>query len=256
MDRTRGLLLGGLFAVATVVTVAACSSAPGSTSSLTQPTTATGGAAGPTPTVNVSPSAAPPAPPSPSPTIGSSPQAAASEAALAAPSPGTIAVHGKSQTFSSNRYGYSVTIPASWLVTEIPGKWNGIAKGVGEQDAGTDRFSSPGVIAIEVGFQAQADGTSIAAWESSEAAWVREGDCTEASSTEAIKVAGRDVLLLGETCPSQVIGENPGNQSFLNAFLVNGGTGVLIQMNSRKGHEAADRATFLQILGTLKLGPS
>lgn len=244
---------GVLFAALALVSVG-CAPGPGPTTAGSQPAvpSANGNVVSPTPAVVVTPSPPPAVSPTVTPTVGPP----ASGAAGTATSAGTITVHGKSQTFSSVRYAYSLTVPANWLVAEIAGKWNGIAKGVGEQDAGTDRFSDPGVIAIEVGFQAQAPGTGVAAWEAGEASWVLEGDCAEAASTEQISVAGQAMLLLAETCPAQVIGENPGNQSFLNAFLVHGSNGILIQMNSRKGHEATDRATFLQILGTLKLGAS
>jgi len=180
-----------------------------------------------------------------------------------------IAVRGTSQTFTSRRYGYSLTVTTDWAINETPGNWNGvIVRNASIPDPGTDWFSDPGVATIEVGFQAVPPGTTVAAWEASEATYVQNGIavlggermCQEAAVTQTVQVAGREVLLLPELCPAvgadQVPGHNAGDQSFINAFLVDGTRGVVLQWYSANGGEAAARAAFLPILGTLTFGTS
>ncbi len=178
-----------------------------------------------------------------------------------------IAVQGTSQTFTSRRYGYSLTVTTDWAINEAPGSWNGvIVRNASAPDSGTDEFSDPGVATIEVGFQAVPRGTTVAAWEASEASSVQNGIavlggermCPQAAATQTVQVAGREVLLLPEPCPSigatQV--SNASSRSFINAFLVDGTSGVVLQWYSANGGEAAARAAFLPILGTLTLGTS
>lgn len=181
-------------------------------------------------------------------------QTASATAAGPTPLPsGTIELQGGNQTFTSLRYGYSLTVgsPADWLVRETPGIWNGVLDlHRSAPDPGTDWFRHPGVATIQVGFQDVPAGMTLAAWEAAEAPSAKVLDCTEAKTAQTVTVAGGKALLLPETCPKDVVGEFPGDQFFLNVFLVHGTSGVLVQWNSQQGHETADRATFLQILGT------
>jgi hypothetical protein len=179
-----------------------------------------------------------------------------------APTPvpsGTVTVRGTAATFTSLRYGYSLTVSAAdWVVQETPGTWNGVfhPNNLQNPDPGTDWFREPGVATIEIGTLGVAGGTAVTAWEASEAPSVRMLDCREATSTEPVSLVGLQVLLLPETCPKVVVGEFAGDQYFLNAFMVHGTSGIVAQWNSVQGHEASDRATFLRILGTLRFGAS
>ena len=189
-------------------------------------------------------------------------QAAASmPAATTVPTPvpsGTIAVHGATTTFTSVRYGYSVQVgTADWIVSETPGTWDGVlALNDPYPESGTDWLKEPGIATVQIGVLAVPPGTTVTAWETSEAPSVRKLACTEAASTQAVTISGLPVLLLPETCPKTVVGEFPGNQYFLNAFFVHGAKGVIAQWRSEQGHAAADRATFLRILGTMKWVPA
>jgi hypothetical protein len=167
---------------------------------------------------------------------------------------GTMAVHGATTTFTSLRYGYSVQVgTADWIVSETPGTWDGVlALNNPNAEPGTDWLKEPGIATVEIGVLALAPDTPVSAWEASEAPSVRKLACTEAASTQTVTISGLRVLLLPETCPKTVVGEFPGNQYFLNAFFVHGATGVIAQWRSEQGHAAADRATFLRILGTMK----
>jgi hypothetical protein len=82
--------------------------------------------------------------------------------------------------------------------------------------------------------------------------------CPEATATQTVRVAGREVLLLPEPCPSigATQASNASSRSFINAFLVDGTSGVVLQWYSANGREAAARAAFLPILGTLAFGAS
>jgi len=182
-------------------------------------------------------------------------------AATTVPTPvpsGTIAVHGATTTFTSVRYGYSVQVgTADWIVSETPGTWDGVlALNDPYPESGTDWLKEPGIATVQIGVLAVPPGTTVTAWETSEAPSVRKLACTEAASTQAVTISGLPVLLLPETCPKTVVGEYPGNQYFLNAFFVHGATGVIAQWRSEQGHAAADRATFLRILGTMKWAPA
>ena len=185
-------------------------------------------------------------------TVAPSPSAQPSERAVASmsaattvPTPvpsGTIAVHGATTTFTSVRYGYSVQVgTADWIVSETPGTWDGVlALNDPYAESGTDWLKEPGIATVQIGVLAVPDGTTVTAWESSEAPSVRKLACTEAASTQTATVSGLQVLLLPETCPKTVVGEFPGNQYFLNAFFVHGATGVIAQWRSEQGHAAAD----------------
>ncbi len=197
----------------------------------------------------------------------SAPSAAAASAAPTPAPSGMIAVRGTSQTFTSRRYGYSLTVTTDWAINEAPGSWNGlISRNSYNPDPGTDDFSDPGVATIEVGFQAVPPGTTVAAWEASEASSVQNGIavlggermCPEAAATQTVRVAGREVLLLPEPCPSvgATQASNASSRSFINAFLVDGTSGVVLQWYSANGGEAAARAAFLPVLGTLTFGTS
>jgi hypothetical protein len=182
-------------------------------------------------------------------------------AATSVPTPvpsGTIMVHGTTATFTSLRYGYRLTVSvADWLVSETPGTWNGIFQpNAVNPDSGSDWLRDPGVATVEIGVLAVAPGTTVAAWEASEAPSVRMLACKEAASAEAVTVAGAHLLLLPETCPKVVVGESAGDQYFLNAFLVHGTYAVIAQWRSEQGHETADRVAFLQILGTMRWTPA
>jgi hypothetical protein len=167
---------------------------------------------------------------------------------------GTMAVHGATTTFTSLRYGYSVQVgTADWIVSETAGTWDGVlALNNPNAEPGTDWLKEPGIATVEIGVLTLAPDTPVSAWEASEAPSVRKLACTEAASTQTVTISGLRVLLLPETCPKTVVGEFPGNQYFLNAFFVHGATGVIAQWRSEQGHAAADRATFLRILGTMK----
>ena len=254
----RRFLLG----ISLALLLAAC----GATETQTPPASSAGNAA-------VAPSSTVPATPlvtaASSDMASSAPSAAAASAAQTPAPSGMIAVRGTSQTFTSLRYGYSLTVTTDWAINEAPGSWNGtIARNSYNPDPGTDDFSDPGVATIEVGFQAVPPGTTVAAWEASEASSVQNGIavlggermCPEAATTQTVRVAGREVLLLPEPCPSvganQAQGSSVSSRSFINAFLVDGTSGVVLQWYSANGGEAAARAAFLPILGTLTFGTS
>lgn len=167
---------------------------------------------------------------------------------------GIIAIQGDLQTLTSYRYGYRLSVPTSWVVEETPGGWAGSITRVEPRDAGMDWFSEPGVATIEVGFLALPAGTTVAGWEAAEAPAVRMYACRQAAKPTSVRIAGEPGLLLPEACPADVVGDFPGDQYFVNAFVVHGDTGVVIQWNSLRGHEAADRAAFLGIVRSLRFG--
>ncbi len=178
-------------------------------------------------------------------------QTPARDATTAVPS-GREVMRGSEITFTSLRNGYSLTVNANdWLVNETPGTWDGTFDPHQlNPDPGTDWFRDPGVATIEIGVLAVPPNTTLAAWEASEAPAVRMLACQEVAPAEPVTVAGATVLLLPETCPRVVVGENRGDQYFLNAFVIHGTSGVVAQWDSEQGHEAGDRASFLSILAT------
>jgi hypothetical protein len=193
----------------------------------------------------------------PAPTGTENPASASATATVATPTPvpsGRITVTGADQTFASLRYGYSLTVGAAdWLVRETPGTWNGAFEPHHfNPDPGTDWFRDPGVATIELGVLAVSSGTTLATWEASEAPAVRGGACQDVPPAQALTVGGERLLLLPEACSKVVQGEFAGNQFFMNAFLVHGTDGVVVQWDSEQGHEAADKVAFLKILATLK----
>jgi hypothetical protein len=177
------------------------------------------------------------------------------QASARLPSPvpsGRDLVRGSELTFTSLRYGYSVTMIADeWVADETPGSWDGRFDPQRlDPDPGTDWLRDPRGATIEIGVLAVVPGTTLAAWEASEAPAVRVLACKEVPPPDSAMAASTRVLLLPETCPKPAVGETLGDQYVLNAFLVHGTSGLVAQWESEQGHEAADRASFLAILAT------
>jgi hypothetical protein len=252
--RTSNTRRGASALMALTICLTLSMAACGAAGTQSPPTGASGSGQAAGPADSMGPGATGTVPASAAPTMETT---ASMPVATTVPTPvpsGTIEVHGATTTFTSVRYGYSVQVgTADWIVSETPGTWDGVLKlNDFAPESGTDWLKEPGIATVQIGVLAVPPGTTASAWESSEAPSVRKLACTEAASTQTVTISGLRVLLLPETCPKTVVGEFPGDQYFLNAFFVHGATGVIAQWRSEQGHAAADRATFLRILGTMK----
>ncbi len=194
----------------------------------------------PTPSMPSAPPAAAPAAASPTPSGPVAPAASGSSpgAPSAAPSAPPLA-------FTSPRYPYSITLTADWTVFARPGQWKGFILESGTQ--GTDSYTDSAVPVdwnFEVGFLPVASDATLASWVAAEAPRTIVSDCAGRTPGPPTSVGGHLVVLQRVGCPQYFV---------LNAFLVDGRQGVLLQWLSPLGQEVADQAEFLAILATLKL---
>lgn len=144
------------------------------------------------------------------------------------------------QEFKSSRFGYSVSLPVGWNITEKPGKWDG--KLVDESgDAGTDTYGRPGddVPPLEIGVLAVKAGTTTKQWADSEAGSLKFPDCTAAASMDPTTVGGSPGLVQHITCRRFKI---------THVYLVHGDQGYMFSWAS----EGAVSPVFAAALASVK----
>lgn len=214
-----------------MVVALAVSACTGSTATPTAPPATA------TPTA-ISVTASPSVAPSPTPTAEASPSIEESAGPTSAP-----------EVFKSARYPYSITLTADWTVKANPGTWSGAL--LTDTQPGTDFYidTTPPPVdwVIQVGFLPVASGTTLSAWAAAEGPRAVEVQFCSAQAPEpATTIGSYQVIIQRVNCR--------GDEFVLNAFLLHGGDGILLEWTSPSGNETADRAKFLAILATLKLG--
>jgi hypothetical protein len=160
------------------------------------------------------------------------------------------------QAFTSERFGYSFSYPAGWIIKDRPGEWPAFDPLDPNRTGGIDAFAGyidNRNLTVGIGARALTDGETLEAWvetaKSLILAGVSKGVCYEGSendpvSEEAFTLAGEPAVLLAYECPSS-------HDSFgLVALSVHNDKGYWITWISPQGNAETDQAEFVQILGT------
>lgn len=132
----------------------------------------------------------------------------------------------KVTVFSSERYGYTITLPGTWYkMIEIPGQWDGITN-VLPGNPGTDVFkhsASESFPPFEIGFMPVPEGTTLESWAEAEGPRALFPGCQLSAQLTPAIVAGQPALIQAET------GCNPIEVGVVNVYLVYKDQGILIQ---------------------------
>lgn len=170
----------------------------------------------------------------------------------ATPSPPTPVPSAGPVLFTSERYGYTVSVPAIWAVEGAKETWDGASPGSpGHDGTLTDQFTAPPRYASLWAYAAPTT-LKLAAYatQTTDAAAV-EHPCSVGSQkpekNEAIVVDGAPARLLTIHCGILV----------LIAVTIHGGSGFVFAFQDANGgpsFDAEDRATFLEFLNGIHLG--
>jgi hypothetical protein len=152
--------------------------------------------------------------------------------------------------FTSQRFAYSMTYPADWVVVENKGEWR---KGtvLDPYYPGSDVFASSTVGGnlrrVIVSAQAREQDMTLDEWVTTTKEVVRTHfvECGAPITTEAGKLGDVPAQLVTYHCLY-----NEQNHIILYVLAQHGNRNYLVDWNSLSGNEAADRATFEQFLET------
>lgn len=162
-------------------------------------------------------------------------------ARIETPRPAPTGTSSAPVTFTSSRYGYSLTMPPGWSIEEKPGAWNG---------ENNDPGGEPGMDAyhqylreadppLTIGVLALKPGTTVQEWVQSEASRTTIRGCQPDPGLEKTSLAGEAGLIQRQTCQSLTV---------TNIFLVNKDRGYLLSW----GGTPEGLHTFLEILPTFR----
>ena len=191
------------------------------------------------------------APPSPSSVSGapsSTPTAAIVSAAPLPPSEPVVPTEPVSfatpTVFSSERYGYVVSLPAPWTLSyRASTTWDGIGS-ASHEGPYVDQFTAPRVVAWAVAAPTALTLTAYAT-HTLEASAVEHGCPKMPDADDPISLGGDHARLLTIHCPILV----------LIAVTIHNGSALTFAMQSPFGHRStddADRALFLTLLGGIR----
>jgi hypothetical protein len=146
--------------------------------------------------------------------------------------------------FTSDRYGYVVSLPAPWaLSSQAVTTWDGIGS-PSHEGPYVDQFSGPSVIAWAVAAPTKLTLAEYAT-HTSEAAAAEHGCPKKPDADEPLRVGGEPVRLLTIHCPILV----------LIAVAIHNGSAVTFAFQDPFGNrntDAADRALFVSFLGGIR----
>jgi hypothetical protein len=167
-----------------------------------------------------------------------------SEPSTPSPEPSPIPPYEiEDETFTSTRYGYSITLDGLWRVTEAS---TDLPEGEvpGAEGAGADRISrrDGGTFLLIIAAQPVPDGTSLDTFAGDFAADLSSQfpECGAPTSAEPITIAGHDARSQTNLCTDGV--------SVWNALSVQGERGYIVGCLAPEGNEAADRQLCEQVL--------
>ena len=151
-------------------------------------------------------------------------------------------VQEQENVFTSERYGYSLTLPRTWLMHETPGEWPpGAQPAPGE--AGVDGFveQTSGKILV-VAARPGSAGTTLEAW-SEDVAAVTPQQCQTNMSIPA-KVGGEPAQLWEIRCPDGAF--------VIKLAALHEGRGYLFVLVSETKSDSADREFFANVMHSFK----
>lgn len=164
------------------------------------------------------------------------------------------------EVFRSERFGYSLVIPAGWLFRDKPGEWPVFDPVDPRRGTGIDTFAAyleGRNLAMGVGVRPLAEGETLEGWAETVQRVILEsvgkGVCHETNEAEpepaeALTLDGEAALLLAYQCPQSY--DNYG----LVVLAIDEGNGYWITWLGPQGNEEEDRATFLAALDSFAFG--
>jgi hypothetical protein len=189
--------------------------------------------------INVLPVLGPGGVPTPAQLATTVPSPSALPSAAAPPSDPTV--------FTSQLYGYTITIPAGWVSAPAIVRWDGRRQP--GPDAETDKFGGPGQLSA-FGFAGPFSGNLAALVSDRKAATARDHADTcpvpEPEATEPLQIGGQRWVLLGWDCGALIN----------TAVTVRDGVAYVFtyrDLGIRAATDAADRAIFRSMLDSIEL---
>lgn len=160
------------------------------------------------------------------------------------------------QAFTSERFGYSFSYPAGWIITDRPGEWADYDPLDANRTGGIDTFAgyiNSRNLAMGIGARELADGESVESWVETAKSLIKagasKGVCYEGIENDPVSEAslnldGEPAVMLEYQCPSS-------HDSFgLVVLSIHNNKGYWITWISPQGNPEADKTEFTQILST------
>jgi hypothetical protein len=160
------------------------------------------------------------------------------------------------QAFISERFGYSFSYPAGWIIKDKPGEWADYDPLDPNRTGGIDAFAgyvNSRNLTIGIGARALPDGETLESWaetaKSLIKAGVSKGVCYEGIENDpisegAITLDNEPAVILEYECPSS-------HDSFgLVALSIHNNMGYWITWIAPQGNAEGDKAEFTKILST------
>jgi hypothetical protein len=160
------------------------------------------------------------------------------------PSPASTNTPLPEKTFTSSRFAYSITLPATWSMEETPGQWDGKMV-LGAANAGMDVFrrsASEDIPTMEIGFLPIAAGTTLESWAQTEGPRGMFSSGKLDPTMEPITVGGEPGLLQHQVCSICP------RLTFFNVYFLHGSQGGLVLWAG----SASSVSTLISILQSLK----
>jgi hypothetical protein len=162
-----------------------------------------------------------------------------------------------SQSFTSPRFGYTISIPETWIVNEKPSRWLDFRWPYPPQADGTDVFSTyveGQNVQIAVGARALPEEATLELAEQNAAILMADGTffvCGDVSnlqvaSSEPITIGGEPGVLLQAPCPE------PDDILTQVALAIHNGQTFWFVWQTDPGNGTLPGNTFLQILETVE----
>ena len=155
--------------------------------------------------------------------------------------PTPVAVSGT--PFVSSRYGYGLTIPDGWTLTEVPG-----TGGLHPDEPGVDTYQGTNGRILSVVGETLAPGGNLGSWSCAIGQHLTRDHQTPVESTELLMVAGKTARLT-----RYHLHIDPYVIHYLNVEIVDGGEGLTLSMESTAHDDAADEVVIRSILDGLTL---
>lgn len=162
------------------------------------------------------------------------------------------------QPFTSERFDYSFSFPAGWIIKDKPGQWAEYDPLDPNRTNGIDAFAgyvNNRNLTIGIGARQLPDGETLDSWVETADSLIKSGAsrgiCYEdieddPVSEEAISLDGEPAVMLEYVCPSS-------HDSFgLVVLSIHKDQGYWITWIAPQGNAEADKAEFTQILGTFE----
>jgi hypothetical protein len=166
------------------------------------------------------------------------------------------------EAFTSEKFAYTIFLPAGWFIKDRPGTWAEYDPLDPKVGSGIDAFAAylnRRVLALGIGARALPEGSTLASWMETAKTLIQngvgQGVCYETTENEPapaeqVILGGEPALLLEYQCPQAY-------DSFgLVVLAVHGGQGYWITRISPQGSAAEDRAELMQLLGTFSFAES